>query len=166
MNFISEKIDKLTNSIENAFSGDRFDTVISIVKATEIRKGDWLFDWKKEINNTQKQVFKLTIKDNQKVIQGLMSLEIRQGHIFLHLVENAKFNRGKNKIYVGVAGNLFAYACKVAFEEGFDGYISFVAKSALREHYAKTLGAELLFSNNMVIDTAAATKLVNQYFNK
>ncbi len=121
---------------------------------------------KKEITNTQKRVFKLTIKDNPKVIQGLMSLEIRQGHIFLHLVENAKFNRGKSKIYLGVAGNLFAYACKVAFENGFGGYVSFVAKSALREHYTKTLGAEILFSNNMVIDTIAATKLVNQYFNK
>lgn len=166
MNYISEKIDKLTNSIENAFSGDRFDTEISEVKASEIKKADWLFDWKKEINHKSKQVYKLTIKDNSKIIQGLMSLEVRQGHIFLHLVENAKFNRGKNKIYLGVAGNLFAYACKVAFEMDFGGYVSFVAKSALREHYAKTLGAEVLFNNNMVIDTASATKLINQYFNK
>ncbi len=31
---ISIKIDKLTNSIENAFSGDRFDTEVSKVKPT------------------------------------------------------------------------------------------------------------------------------------
>ncbi len=166
MNLILEEVDKLTNSIENIFSGDRFDTEISTVSSTEIKKSNWLFDWKSETKNSSRQVFKLTIKDNPKVIQGLMSLEVRQGHIFLHLIENAVFNRGQNKIYVGVAGNLFAYACKLAFEHGFDGYVSFVTKTNLREHYSKTLGASVLYSNTMVIETKAALKLVNQYFNK
>jgi hypothetical protein len=158
-------IDKLTNSIENAFSGDRFDTEISFVKIAEINTNDWVFDWKKEILNSSRQVYKLTIKENPKIIQGLLSFEIRNGHIFLHLVENAKFNRGKRKIYVGVAGNLFAFACKCSFEKGFDGFVSFVSKSALKEHYAKTLGAKTLFGNNMAIDTIEAQKLVTQYFN-
>jgi|JI6StandDraft_1071083.scaffolds.fasta_scaffold751033_1 hypothetical protein len=89
MNLILEEVDKLTNSIENVFSGDRFDTEISIAISTEIKKSNWLFDWKSETKNSSRQVFKLTIKDNPKVIQGLMSLEVRQGHIFLHLIENA-----------------------------------------------------------------------------
>jgi hypothetical protein len=33
-------------------------------------------------------------------------------------------------------------------------------------HYTKTLGAKKLFGNRMVIETAAAQKLVNKYFNK
>ncbi len=95
----------------------------------------------------------------------MLSFELRNGHIFLHLVENAKFNRGKGKIYVGVAGNLFAFACKCSFENGFDGFVSFVSKSALKEHYAQTLGAKVLFGNNRAIDTIEAKKLVKQYFN-
>lgn len=166
MKYISEIIDKLTNSIENAISGDKFDTEIHIVKSIEIKNDDWLFNWKEEINNQSRKVFKLTIKDNPDIIQGLISLEIRQEHIFLNLIENSKFNKGKDKLYLGVAGNLFAYACKLAFEEGFEGFVSFVAKTALIKHYISTLDAEILFKNTMVINTVAARRLVNQYFNK
>jgi hypothetical protein len=30
-------------------------------------------------------------------------------HLFMHLIESAPFSKGKNKIYVGVAGNLVAF---------------------------------------------------------
>jgi hypothetical protein len=40
-----------------------------------------------------------------------------------------------------VAGNLVAYACKLSFQRGHDGNVSFLSKSQLVEHYEKTLGA-------------------------
>jgi len=82
----------------------------------------------------------------------------------MHLIESSKFNRGARKVYIGVPGNLVAYACRLSFEKGYDGYVSFESKTKLIEHYRQTLGAELLFGNIMAIDTKAAAKLVERYF--
>jgi hypothetical protein len=59
-------------------------------------------------------------------------------------LESAPFNKGKNKLYEGVAGNLVAYARKGSFQNGFNGYLSFTAKTKLIDHYIKTLGAIIL----------------------
>ncbi len=64
----------------------------------------------------------------------------------MDLLESAPFNRGKNKLYEGVAGNLVAYACKVSFQNGFDGYLSFTAKTKPIDHYIKTLGTVFFYS--------------------
>ncbi len=80
------------------------------------------------------------------------------------LIESSKFNRGARKVYLGVPGNLVAFACKLSFDKGYSGYISFESKTRLKEHYQKTLGAHILFGNIMAIDSRAATKLVEQYF--
>ncbi|MBN1116629.1 MAG: hypothetical protein JXA77_05475, partial [Bacteroidales bacterium] len=74
---IDIEIDKLTNSIENAFSGDRFDTeLLPISKADlgPLKKGNgWQFDWKYEFEQPDRFVCKLTIEGNPHVIQGLIS---------------------------------------------------------------------------------------------
>ncbi len=93
-----------------------------------------------------------------------MSLEDKGDHVFMHLLESATFNKGKDKVCVGVPGNLVAYACKVAFEKGYDGFISFISKTVLRQHYQQTLGAKVLFGDTMIIDTPEAMKLINRYF--
>lgn len=161
------EIDKLTRSVENVITGDRFPTDVLPLTPTDLRrlkKSDWLFDWKKEGKQLDRRVCKLVIKGNPDVIQGLISLQDRKDHIFMVLIESAKFNRGANKVYLGVPGNLVAYACKFSFEAGYDGYVSFESKSTLIEHYIKSLGATVLFGNMMVIDTQMATTLVGQYF--
>ena len=84
----------------------------------------------------------------------------------MHLVESAKFNKGKNKVYVGVPGNLVAFACKLSFDFGFDGFLAFDAKTALIKHYQKTLYATHFRGTRMFIENAAAIKLINQYFKK
>jgi hypothetical protein len=48
----------------------------------------------------------LTTLNNQKIIQGLISITDKGDHIFMDLIESAKFNKGKSKLYKGVAGNL------------------------------------------------------------
>ena len=46
------EIDKLTNSIENAISGEVFDTHISQISETrKIKKSDWVFEWHSENNS-------------------------------------------------------------------------------------------------------------------
>ena len=164
---IDVEIDKLTRSIENAITGDSFKTTILPLATKDLKlltKSEWLFDWKAEAKNKEKSIFKLTIIENPNVLQGLISVQDKGDHIFMHLIESSKFNRGARKVYIGVPGNLVAYACKLSFEKGYGGYISFESKTRLIEHYRQTLGAELLFGNVMAIDTKAATKLVEQYF--
>ena len=161
-------IDKLTNSIENTYTGDRFQTEVSVLSSSEIKKvtkkSGWLFNWKIEMQYPERDVYKLTIVNNQDVIQGLVCLEVKSDHVFLHLVESAPFNKGKTKIYSGVPGNLVAFACKLSFQRGYDGYVSFVSKSQLIEHYQETLGAIHFGGRLMIIETPAAFRLIDRYF--
>ncbi len=82
----------------------------------------------------------------------------------MHLIENSKHNKGKNRRYLGVAGNLVAFACKLSLEKGYDGFISFISKTALKQHYQETLGAKILFGDTMVIEANEAKKLIEKYF--
>jgi hypothetical protein len=161
------EIDKLTRSIENAITGDSFPTDVLPLTPTDIRKLkkiEWLFDWKREAKYPGKQVFKLVIKGNPGIIQGLISMQDRGDHIFMALIESATFNRGVKKVYLGVPANLVAFACKYSFDLGYEGYVSFESKTRLVDHYKKTLGARVLFGNILAINTHAAEALVKQYF--
>ncbi len=160
-------IDKITNSIEDSVSGKSLDTEIHPANKadmkTVLKKNGWRFDWKIEMSNSEKQVYKLIIKDDV-TIQGLISVEVMENFIEMHLIENAPHNFGKEKRYLGVAGNLVAFACKLSLENGFNGYVAFTAKTELIEHYQQALSAELLFKNRMAISPYAAKKLVNSYY--
>jgi hypothetical protein len=63
-----------------------------------------------------------------------------------------------------VAGNLVAYACKLSFQRGNEGNVSFIAKSQLIKHYIETLGAFHFGGRLMIIENDAALKLINKYF--
>ena len=161
------EIDKLTNSIENVRTEETFDTEIIQLKVRNIgliHKRDWLFDWKNEIKDKSKEVYKLSTLNNPSVIQGLISIEEKEDHIFMHLVESAGFNKGKDKTYLGVPGNLVAFACKVSKERGYEGFVAFDSKTVLVKHYQITLGAIQLKGQRMYLDDVAAGKLIYQYF--
>jgi hypothetical protein len=168
--YIDIEIDKLTNSLENLISGDSFPTDIIIADLNDFKsitkKEGWLFDWKSEFKMPDRDVYKLTIVNNQTVIQGLISLSVKTDHVYMHLIESAPFNKGKDKVYAGVPGNLIAFACKLSFQRGFEGYLSFLSKTNLINHYEKTLGATHVGGNLMIINTVAALKLINKYFDK
>jgi hypothetical protein len=64
-----------------------------------------------------------------------------------------------------VAANLVAYACKLAFEKGHDGFVSFDAKTELIAHYQQTLKARQAGrTQRMYLDQTAAQRLVDEYF--
>lgn len=161
-------VDKLTNSIENIVTGDSFATDISVVTLADLKsitkKKQWQFDWIYEYKQPEREVYKLTIVNNQQIIQGLISLEIKSDHVYIHLVENASFNKGKTKMYAGVLGNLVAFACKLSFQRGYEGNVSFFSKTQLVQHYIDSLGAMHVGGRIMIIDTIAALKLIDKYF--
>jgi hypothetical protein len=108
--------------------------------------------------------FSATIVNNQLIIQGLISLEVKSDNVYMHLVESAPFNKGKTKIYSGVPGNLVAFACKLSFQRGHEGNVSFISKTQLIDHYIESLGAIHVGGRLMIIDSKAAAKLINRYF--
>ena len=90
-------IDKLTRSIENAITGDSFKTIVlelTLKEVSNIKPLDWVFNWKTEIKDKTRSIYKLVIIDNPGIIQGLISLEDRGDHSFMHLIESNKFNKG------------------------------------------------------------------------
>ncbi len=134
--FVNIEIDKLTNSIENHVTGDSFNTQVIEINDNDLEflESGWNFDWKSEYLSDCK-VFKLVIENNSNVIQGLISLSYKEGFVFVELIESADFNIGRNKVYLGVAGNLFAFACKESWDRGDFGYVSFHPKTNLINHY-------------------------------
>ena len=162
------EIDKLTDSILNRISGDSFRTEVSLFTKSDLKtvlkSKTWLFDWNYEFNQIDREVYKLTIVDNSEIIQGLISLAVKPDHVYMYLLESAAFNIGKHKMYEGVAGNLVAFACKVSFQRGGEGFVSFESKTKLIDHYVHTIGAFHFGGHLMVIDSIAAKRLVDKYF--
>ena len=76
---IDIEIDKLTNSIENAISGDSFPTEIHKIESTDFKnvtktKG-WLFNWREESKFNDREAYKLTILGNANVILGIKDMK-------------------------------------------------------------------------------------------
>lgn len=168
INYLDFFVDKLTRSIENAITGDSFMTEISPLLLSDLplvsMKNNWLFNWKKELNSNDREVYKLTIQNNPSIVQGLVSLRIENDHVYMCLIESAPFNKGQNKIYLGVPANLVAFACRLSFQKGLDGFVSFHSKTNLINHYVKTLNAKHFGGQLMIIDTESAKKLIEKYF--
>ena len=147
-------VDALTNSIRNTISGDSFRTEVLRLTKNDLKqitkKNGWNFNWKTELENNIKEVYKLTIVGNTNIVQGLVSLTKNSDHIYMDLLENAPFNLGRNKLYEGV--------------NGFEGYVSFTAKTQLIEHYQKSLNAINFGGQFMIINTLSANTLIDKYF--
>jgi hypothetical protein len=162
------QVDKLTNSIENVITKDSFKTDILPLSSkylkTITKKNRWHFNWSDEFKDPDRTVYKLVIVNNVDIIQGLISLTPEHDNVFMHLIETAPFNFGKNKMYEGVPGNLVAFACRQSFFRGTEGYISFRSKTKLIDHYTETLGAIHYGGHLMIINTDAALKLIEKYF--
>lgn len=78
-------VDRLTNSIVNTISGDSFRTEVLNLTFEDIpslkKKNGWNFNWKSELNDNSKEVYKLTILNNPQIIQGVISLSIEKDHV-------------------------------------------------------------------------------------
>ncbi|MBC7819463.1 MAG: hypothetical protein IAG10_21480 [Planctomycetaceae bacterium] len=163
---IDQRIDKLTESIEDVRTGRSYQTDIRQANLTDLKNlasGGWRFDWVAELSESE--VYKLTVPKLGSTVHGLISLTRAAGFVQANLVECHPENIGRKKKYRGVAGNLFAFAANMAFDLGHDGFVMFIAKSELISHYEATLGAKRMGrGSKMFLDTAASSRLVAQYF--
>ncbi|MBW3598088.1 MAG: hypothetical protein KY475_12520 [Planctomycetes bacterium] len=168
MSEIDEEIDLLANSVVHGTTGQVFPTtIVPFTELTAPQRSDlerWRFKWREEAKRKGRDVVAL-LAEGSGAVQGLMSLEPAEGFVLVHLLESAPHNVGQNKLFRGVPGNLFAFACARSFASKFDGYVGFDAKTELIEHYKVTLGAEQVGSSSrMVIAAENSLQLVEQYY--
>ena len=141
---IDVEIDDFGNSVIHEPTGESFPT--RIVRWAELSPHQvadldrWRFDWPKEAAEGPGEVASLLV-EGRDPIEGLIASEIRKGFFFVNLIESAPQNLGRKKLFRGVPGNLFAFVCARSIALGFEGFVSFDAKTELIEHFKATLGA-------------------------
>lgn len=98
-------------------------------------KKDWyFFDWRIEKNQ---EVYKLQIKGLSDIL-GLVSIERipQEWRIHIRLLTVSKENKGNDKKYDNIAGNLIAHVAKIAVREfGELACVSLRPKSRIAQHY-------------------------------
>lgn len=162
MRGLSIYIDRITHRIEDASTLESVETDIIALHEMDLKailkKAGWRFNWRKEFNTPGRQLYKLVVKGGS-IIEGLISLRLFEAHIEMELIETAPHNFGRSKKWVGVPGNLVAFACKMSFDSGLEGFVGFEAKTRLIQHYIDKFGAALIY-----ISGNSAKKLVNSYY--
>ncbi|SFF32239.1 hypothetical protein [Spirosoma endophyticum] len=148
-------------------TGERMAThfvLLTDKSSRQIKKTSWVFDWQRELKQTDRHVYKLVMLSEPDTIQGLISLSFEAGYIFVQLIENAAFNRGEGKVFDGVVGNLLTFACLLSVNSGFEGFVAFDSKSELIRYYQQNYGAIRIGGIRMAIDEHAAHHLINKYY--
>ena len=155
-------IDELTDCLEETATGKKVDTEWRLKEKPVTLKDNkgWKFKW--NVLSKKFKTYELFVKGDTTV-QGRLALLDGEDHIEIQNIETAPHNYGHIGKYKGVGGHLFAIACKLSFDSGYDGYVAFESKTDLIEYYRDRIGAKLLSGQRMYIDTNTDAQLVRQY---
>ena len=146
--------------------------VRALIKEVRYSKNEfknWLFDWSK----TEKKAYKilaLYVEGDNRIQEAISIRENLQNRtIEIDIVESAPFNSSynkkiKDKEYNGVGICLFVEVCKRSFENGYDGYVEFIAKSNLVKYYMDNMRAIPIDAQRMYINTSGAKWLIEKYY--
>ena len=142
--------------------------VIKEIKYSKNEFKKWLFDWSK----TEKKGYKILALyvEGDNRIQGAISIRENPQNmsIEIDIVESAPFNSSynkkvKDKEYNEVGICLFTEVCKRSFENGYDGYVEFIAKSNLVKYYMDNMRAIPIDTQRMYINSSGARWLIEKY---
>jgi hypothetical protein len=120
------------------------------------------FDWQKE---KDVEIYKLFNTENDEIL-GLLSVADRSETLVveIRLLESVATNVGKNKRVEGVAGCLIAWACRLSFIKGYDGWVMLTAKTALIKYYCEKYGMKQIGKSQVcVIEQDQSYKLIQYY---
>lgn len=164
---ISVEIDKFTPCLVETSSGEIVDTEYSLADETDLKTDGWNFNWSdKDLKNSE--IYKLTLKGDDTV-QGLIALNDfkKDNAVYIRLVESAPNNIGKNKMFEGVGGHLFAIAIQKSVQRGYGGFVFMDAKNIeLVNYYRQTLKATHIggvHPYRMFIDEDNAIEILQTY---
>ena len=145
-------------------SNQKLQAIIEPVLETDyktIAKKRYSFNWKAEKVRT---VYKITIKGDIDIL-GLMSLEFfkSEQRIEIKLLAVVKENVGNDKKIDRIAGNLLAFAARLAYKEyGPMAAISLIPKTELRQHYMNKFGFEQA-GRSLFLEGDQLIKLLKEY---
>jgi hypothetical protein len=118
-------------------SGKRFKVEILPLESVDfksITKKRYFFDWKLELGY---EIYKLKIKGSNDII-GLISIERipEEWRIHVRLLTVSIENKGVNKRFDKIVGNLLAFVAAIAVKEyGFLACVSLKPKTKIAKHY-------------------------------
>jgi ribosomal protein S6E (S10) len=136
---------------------------VEIYEFKTLRKDRYFFDWKIEKNQ---EVYKLQIKGSSDIL-GLVSIEriSQEWRIHIRLLTVSKENKGKEKKYDKIAGNLIAYVAKIAIREyGELACVSLRPKSQIAQHYIDKYNMNIT-GMTLSIEVPEIINLINLYDN-
>lgn len=126
-----------------------------------LSKSRFFFDWKVE---QEYEVYKLQIAGTNEII-GLISLERipEEWRVHIRLLTVSKDNKGKEKKYDKIAGNLITYAAKIAIKEYAEyACVSLRPKSQIAQHYIDKYNMKLT-GMTLSIEVPEILDLINYY---
>ena len=126
-----------------------------------LSKSRFFFDWKKE---KAYEIYKLQLSGTSEIL-GIISLEKipEEWRVHIRLLTVSKDNRGKEKQYDGIAGNLIAYAARIAVKEYAEyACVALRPKSQIAQHYIDKYNMKLT-GMTLSIEVPEILDLINQY---
>jgi len=118
------------------------------------------FDWKAERKN---ETYKIHLKSEEDIL-GVMALKDspEELRIHLNLIEVGATNIGQSKIIEHIVGCLIAFACRIAFEKGYDGFLSLQPKTNLIQLYQNKYGFKL-YGRLLAVEYNSSKLLIDKY---
>jgi hypothetical protein len=148
----------------NVKTGRKTGVVIEPVVSSDyksITKQKYWFDWKTEKKNL---VYKLRLKGSDEILGLISLLHFKDEQRYeIKLLAVSKENRGRTKTYEGIAGNLIAYACRLALKKyAENGCVSLFPKTELKTYYRKKYGM-LPAGKQLFLEGAPLLRLIEKY---
>ena len=145
-------------------TGKKYNAIASIATLQQIKQHKEYFEF--DFEKLYKEgftLFKITKESETDIVHGLVAFTPSVGILKCANMELSNLNKRGISLYSGVGKCMVALCCKISFDLGFDGYITFEAKNRLMPYYIR-FGAIKIGRLRMAIQTKEAKKLVDLYF--
>jgi hypothetical protein len=153
--------------IEELFTEKIYPNEILPVEITDfesITPTRYFFDWQLESNY---EIYKLVLKGKEDIL-GLISIERipTEWRIHIRLLTVSIENKGKNKKFDKIIGNLIAYVSKIAIVSfGEIACVSLQPKSLIAEHYITKYKMKIT-GLTLSLEVPELIHLINEYENE
>jgi len=155
------------NVIETSTGKKHFIDIIHLEEGEfkSLKRSQFFFDWKVEQGF---EVYKLQIVGKSEIL-GLISLERipKEWRVHIRLLTVSEENKGREKKYDKIAGNLIAFAAKIAVRDyGEYACVSLRSKSDITKHYISKYNMTLVTDTTLSIQVPEILDLINFYDNE
>lgn len=160
-----ELFEEVIHLLLHVKSGELYPVDFLPLQPVDVKRGmkswDQAFNWGIYFGYRNVELYKLVIRGNDN-IQGVIALERKADHVYIHLIESAPHNRF-DKIFDFVGETLVAFACQRSLDLGYEGFVALDAKTHLIAYYARNMLATHIGGGRMIINEANARKLIMLY---